>query len=101
MNRVESMLRYIADNFKKRCCTQCSTQEVVPLSRLCKSGRFTICKVNGDRKLCARIVAMGIYPGAEGELICQQSGSQCILQLHGSRLCLDPSITENIMVTGN
>jgi len=72
---------------------------MVPLSRLYRSGRFTICKVGGDRKLCARMGALGIYPGARAELICPHNGSQCILQLHGSRLCLDRITSEHILVS--
>ena len=91
----QHVTRKIRDYFR----SQNSPQTLVPLSRLCRSGRFTICKVAGDRKLCARIGALGIYPGAQAELICPHNGSQCILQLHGSRLCLDRTISENILVS--
>ena len=77
----------------------CPKQEMVPLSRLDRSGRFTIRKVGGDRKLCARMGSLGIYPGAQAELICPHDGNQCILQLHGSRLCIDRSTSDSIIVS--
>ena len=43
----QHVTRKIRDYFR----SQYSPQTLVPLSRLCRSGRFTICKVAGDRKL--------------------------------------------------
>jgi ferrous iron transport protein A len=44
---------------------------------------------------------LGLYPGTEAELICQENGSQCILKVNGGTICLDQSITENILVEGS
>ncbi len=44
---------------------------------------------------------LGLYPGTEAELVCQENGSQCILKVNGSTICLDQSITENILVEGS
>lgn len=91
--------KHLAEKLRKHISQHRPPQTMVPLSLLCRNGRFTICKVSGDRKLCARIGALGIYPGAQFELICPHNGSQCILQLQGSRLCLDRTISENILVS--
>lgn len=76
-------------------------QQTQPLSKLCQAGKIRICKVTGDRKLCARMAAMGLYPGTEAELLCPESCGQCIVKIHGGRVCLDRSLTENILVSGN
>ncbi len=64
----------------------------------CK-GRVKVCKVNGDRKICARMASMGLYPGVEADIICAEKGSQCLLKVHGGTISLDPAISENILVT--
>ena len=69
-----------------------------PLSENCQAGKVKICKVTGDRKLCARMASLGVRPGEEAELICPRKGSQCILKIHGGTLSLDQSISRNIIV---
>ena len=75
------------------------TKQVAPLSESCRSGRLKICKVTGDRKLCARMASLGVYPGEEVELLCPENGSQCLLKLQGATLSLDSNTTRNIMVS--
>lgn len=76
------------------------SQEFTPLSESCHSGPVKICKVTGDRKLCARMAALGVYPGEEIELVCpRHGGSQCLLKVHGSTLSLDQESIKNILVT--
>ena len=58
-----------------------------------------VCKVNGDRKICARMASMGLYPGVITDVIYAEDGSQCILKVHGGTISLDSSISENILVT--
>ena len=70
-----------------------------PLSNKGQAGRIKICQVTGDRKLCARMASMGVYPGIEAELICPENGSQCILKIQGSTISLDRSVSENILVS--
>lgn len=79
-------------------CPKPSTQ-VAPLSESCRSGRLKICKITGDRKLCARMASLGFYPGEEIELLCPENGSQCLLKLQGATLSLDSNTTKNIMVS--
>ena len=69
-----------------------------PLSENCKTGKVKICKVTGDRKLCARMASLGVLPGEEAELICPQTGSQCLLKIHGGTLSLDQITSNNIIV---
>lgn len=70
-----------------------------PLSSACQGGRVRICKVTGDRKLCARMAAMGVLPGHELELICPANGERCLVKINGGTLSLDDSTSQNILVT--
>lgn len=79
---------------KKNC-----PETVAPLSQKGRAGRIRICKVTGDRRLCARMASMGVYPGIEAEVICPENGSQCILKIEGGTISLDHSVSDNILVT--
>jgi len=69
-----------------------------PLSENCQAGKIKICKIKGDRKLCARMASLGVLPGQEAELICPQRGAQCLLKIHGGTLSLDQLTSNNIIV---
>ncbi len=69
-----------------------------PLSESCHPGKVKICKITGDRKLCARMASLGVRPGEEAELICPRKGSQCLLKIQGGMLSLDHNMTSNIIV---
>jgi ferrous iron transport protein A len=69
-----------------------------PLSENCRAGKVKICKVTGDRQLCARMASLGVLPGEEAELLCPQAGSQCLLKIHGGTLSLDQTTSSNIIV---
>ncbi len=77
---------------------KCS-ESVAPLSQKGRTGRIRIRKVTGDRRLCARMASMGVYPGIEAEVICPENGSQCILKIEGGTISLDNSVSDNILVT--
>jgi len=62
-------------------------------------GRIKVCKVTGDRKTCARMASMGVYPGVEADIICAEHGHRCLLKVHGGTISLDPDMSENILVT--
>lgn len=96
-----TLLSSIAEAVRKCCKGSNCAQRITPLSTLGHAGRIRICKVLGDRKICARMTAMGLYPGIEGELLCPDNGSQCILKIGGGRLCLDHTMSENILVSEN
>lgn len=74
-------------------------RQITPLSHSNRSGRIRICKITGDRKLCARMASLGVHPGEEAELLCPENGSSCLLKLQGGTLSLDTSATRNILVT--
>lgn len=77
---------------------RCALGEAPASLKNCK-GKVKVCKVNGDRKICARMASMGLYPGVEADIICAENGSQCLLKVNGGTISLDPAISENILVT--
>jgi ferrous iron transport protein A len=70
-----------------------------PLSKRARAGRVKVCKVTGDRKICARMASMGLYPGVEADIICSENGSQCVLKVNGGTISLDSAVSDNIFVT--
>lgn len=42
---------------------------------------------------------MGIYPGAELELLCAGCGAPCVVRVKGGKLSLGKGISEKILVT--
>jgi ferrous iron transport protein A len=69
-----------------------------PLSETCRAGKIRICKITGDRKLCARMASLGVLAGEEAEIICKKNGSQCLLKIQGGTLSLDHTTSSNIIV---
>ena len=59
-----------------------------PLSKRATTGRVKVCKVTGDRKICARMASMGLYPGVEADVICSEMGRQCLLKVSAIILSL-------------
>jgi Fe2+ transport system protein FeoA len=72
---------------------------VSPLSKRARTGRVKVCRVTGDRKICARMASMGLYPGVEADVICSETGSNCLLKVNGGTISLDADVSENIFVT--
>ena len=81
--------------FRRGNCGEC----MAPLSHRCRKGAFTIRQVKGDRKLCARMADLGLYPGTTAELVCGERGQKCIVKVNGGTLCLDPDLIESILVS--
>jgi len=71
----------------------------LPLSNAKAGSRFKVSGIRGGRQLCARMAAMGIYPGVEMELLCEGCGSPCLVRVHGGTFSLGSGISEKIMVT--
>ena len=71
-----------------------SNCEVMPLCKAKAGKRFKVSCVHGERGLCARMAALGIYPGAEMQLLC----SGCV-RVNGGTLSLGEDISEKILVT--
>jgi len=77
----------------------CPQRQEAPLSDQRQGGPLRICRIEGDRGLCAKMAAMGLYPGREAELIHPECGGQCLLKIEDCTLCLDKSTSECIVVT--
>ena len=73
--------------------------EATPLSKKNKCGRIRVCGVNGDRKHCARLASLGLYPGNEIELISPAEGDSGIIKVHGGTVSIDRETMDQIMVT--
>ena len=72
---------------KKRWCQQ--DHQATPLSKKSTCGPARICGVRGDRKHCARLAALGVYPGNEIELISPSNGRECIVKVPGGTISFD------------
>lgn len=71
-----------------------------PLSESCCHGKVKVCKINGNRKDCARMASLGLLPGTEMELLCpHQEHRQCMIKINGGTLSLDSRTAKNIYVT--
>ena len=70
-----------------------------PLTRTCGCEKVKICKINGDRKMCARMAQMGFMPGSEIELICPGHNKSCMVRVKGATVTLDELQAEHILVT--
>ncbi len=60
--------------------------------------RLKVCRVGGGRGVCARMAAMGIFPGQEVELVCAADQTRCLVRLNGSTVSLGDGAAENILV---
>ncbi|MDR3568299.1 MAG: FeoA family protein [Syntrophobacteraceae bacterium] len=82
-------------NHPARCPGASETQCVaMPLCKAKTGKRVTVACVHGERGLCARMAALGIYPGAEMHLLC----SGCV-RVNGGVLSLGEDISDKILVT--
>lgn len=70
-----------------------------PLSTACGCDKVRICKINGDRKMCARMAQLGFLPGSELELVCPGQSKQCMVRVKGSTVSLDELQAQHILVT--
>jgi ferrous iron transport protein A len=82
----------------KKTCTLCDRPSNEECARmpLCKAGlgkKVKVACVNGERRLCARMAALGIYPGVEMELLC----SGCV-RVNGGTLSLGKDVSDKIFV---
>ena len=80
------------------CKSPCNKIEA-PLSQNGHCRKVKVCKVTGDRKICARMASLGLYPGVEADIICSQNGDQCVVKVNGGTISLDSNISDNIYVT--
>ncbi|HDS15267.1 MAG TPA: ferrous iron transport protein A [Proteobacteria bacterium] len=71
----------------------------VPLTQAGCGRRFRVCRIGGDRRVCARMAALGIFPGQEVELVCAADRSRCLVKLNGATVSLGDGAAENIVVS--
>ena len=84
-----------------KCCKRSGIKEEIstPLSKKGRCGKTKIRRVSGDRKQCARMASLGIYPGSEIELICPSNNEGCLIKVHGGTMSLDRETMDSIMVS--
>ena len=80
-------------------CIRASDNGRLPLASAPEGKPVKVCSIAGGRALCGRMAAMGIYPGAEIELLCGGCNCPCLVRVHGSTLSLGAGVSQKIMVT--
>ena len=72
---------------RKNCCLRsemdASDSCAVPLSVVRTGLRYKVAGIEGGRHLCARMAALGIYPGVEMEVVCAGCNCPCLVRVHG------------------
>ncbi len=76
-----------------------SAASVTPLSSARSGGRVKVKCIQGGRNLCARMAALGIYPGSEIDLVCSGCGCPCLVRVHGCTVSLGAGVSEKILVS--
>lgn len=95
VNRKNSCLKeWVRNCFRRSHCSH----SVAKLSKRARNGRVKVCKITGDRKVCARMASMGLYPGAIADIICSPGSNQCVLRVNGGTISIDSDISDNIYV---
>ncbi len=89
--------------FMSRCGSPCARDKVCPapvfpLSQAPSGKRLLVQRIEGGRNLCARMAALGIYPGAELEVLCAGCDRPCLVKVHGSTLSLGAGVSNKILV---
>jgi ferrous iron transport protein A len=82
-------------NHPTGCGSSCDSEcRAMPLCQAKTGKRVKVTCVHGERGLCARMAALGIYPGVEMHLLC----SGCV-RVNGGILSLGKDISDKILVT--
>jgi len=86
----------LADKNPYTLCERPSSPEfaLLPLCKAESGKRVRVACVHGERGLCARMAALGIYPGVEMVPLC----SGCV-RVNGGTLSLGKDISNKIFVT--
>ncbi len=88
----------ISSSAEKNPCALCEmpANSECPRMPLCEAEcgkKVKVACIMAERGLCARMAALGIYPGAEMELLCRG----CV-RVNGGTLSLGEDISEKILV---
>ncbi len=91
----------ISNSAEKNPCAQCDMPlkpgcDLMPLCKAKCGKKVKVACVMAERGLCARMAALGIYPGAEMELLCKG----CV-RVNGGTLSLGKEISDKILVTAS
>jgi ferrous iron transport protein A len=87
---------------KRECCCsagQCPGGALLSLANAQTGKRMKVTQICGGRCLCARMAALGIYPGTELELLCAGCGAPCLVKVNGGTLSLGDGVSRKILVT--
>lgn len=93
------MLKGLVRNCKCPCDMEASSKCAKPLCEMRNEKRLKVAGIEGDRSVCARMAALGIYPGAEMELLCAGCGAPCLVRVRGGTLSLGQDVSDKILVT--
>jgi len=72
---------------------------LLPISHVEPGRRVKVKRIEGGRNLCARMAALGIYPGSELELLCAACDAPCMVRVHGGTLSLGAGVSRKILVS--
>lgn len=90
--------------WRQKNCFACGEMDggvsrALPLSGVTPGQRCKVAGIEGGRRLCARMAAMGIYPGVEMEVVCAGCNCPCLVRVHGCTLSLGSGLSNKILVT--
>jgi ferrous iron transport protein A len=87
------------ENRRSCCPADHADSSVLPLADARVGQRCKVAAIDGGRQLCARMAAMGIYPGVEMEVLCAGCNCPCLVRVHGCTLSLGSGMSNKILVT--
>ena len=71
----------------------------LPLSHARAGTRLRVTGLEGERGECARMAALGIYTGAELELVCSACDAPCVIRVRESTVSLGAGVCRRIFVS--
>ncbi|MDH4318216.1 MAG: ferrous iron transport protein A [Desulfobulbaceae bacterium] len=98
-NRFTSFFCSLSDKKTYELRPITDSTNALPLASSCCHGKMKVCKISGDRALCARMANLGVLPGCELELLCPLRGENCLVKINGGTISLDEPTAQNILVT--
>ncbi|HDL89832.1 MAG TPA: ferrous iron transport protein A [Thermodesulforhabdus norvegica] len=70
----------------------------IPLPEAEPGASVRITRIEGGRRLCARLAHMGIYPGTIMEVISSGRGAPCIVRVRNATISLGRGMSRKIIV---
>jgi ferrous iron transport protein A len=84
--------------FNGCCCDRGGSKCLLSLSEARPGRPVQVMTIEGGRRLCGRMAALGIYPGVKLELLCNGCGAPCLVKVRGSTLSLGAGVSQKIKV---